>query len=122
MKQVALGNQGLKVSRIGLGCMGMSDFYAGHDEKEALSTLHFAIEQGVNFLDTADAYGPFINEILIGQAIREHRDQVVLATKFGSERTPEGQYLGINGRPDYVHKCCDDSLKRLGVTVIDLYY
>mgnify|MGYP000420279895 CR=1 FL=1 len=122
MKHVELGGQGLKVSRISLGCMGMSEFYATCSEEEGIATIHSAIEQGVNFLDTSDMYGPFTNEILIGKAIADRREKVILATKFGNERTPEGQYLGVNGRPEYIRKCCDASLKRLKVSVIDLYY
>ncbi len=121
MKTHKLG-QGLEVSAIGLGCMGMSEFYGGRDEAEAIATLHRALELGVTFLDTADMYGPFTNEQLVGQAIRNHRDQVVLATKFGNVRTADGGWGGVNGRPEYVQQCCDASLQRLGVDVIDLYY
>lgn len=122
MQQVKLGNQGLVVSRIGLGCMGMSEYYKGGSEQESLATIHLAIEKGVNFLDTADMYGPFINEELIGKAIKEHRNKVIIATKFGTERNPDGVFTGINGRPDYAEKCCNASLKRLGVSEIDLLY
>ena len=122
MKTKKLGNQGLIVSELGLGCMGMSEFYAGRDEKESIATLHRALELGVTFLDTADMYGPFTNEKLVGQAISDRRDQVILATKFGNVRSEEGGFLGVNGTPDYVRQACDASLKRLGVDVIDLYY
>jgi aryl-alcohol dehydrogenase-like predicted oxidoreductase len=122
MKQVALGSQGLKVSRIGMGCMGMSDFYGPADDTESIATIHLALDRGVNFLDTADMYGPFKNEVLLGKALQGRRDQVVLATKFGNQRTADGKFLGVNGRPEYVQQCCEDSLKRLNVDVIDLYY
>ena len=122
MERVKLGKQGLVVSRMGLGCMGMSDFYAGRDENESIATLHRALELGVDFLDTADMYGPFTNEELVGRAIKGKRDKIVLATKFGNERTADGKFLGVNGRPEYVRKACEGSLKRLGVDHIDLYY
>ncbi len=117
-----LGSQGLAVSALGLGCMGMSEFYAGADERESIATLHRALELGVTLLDTADMYGPFKNEELVGRAIRDRRDRVVLATKFGNERTPEGGWVGVNGKPEYVRRACDASLRRLGVDRIDLYY
>ena len=122
MKQRQLGRQGLEVSTIGLGCMGMSDFYGGRDEAEAVATLHRALDLGCTFLDTADMYGVGRNEELVGRAIRGRRGQVVLATKFGNVRAADGSALGINGRPDYVRSACEASLRRLGVETIDLYY
>ena len=117
-----LGSEGLSVSAQGLGCMGMSEFYGSADEDEAIATIHRALELGISFLDTADMYGPFTNEKLVGRAIAGRRDEVVLATKFGNERSEDGGFLGVNGKPDYVHKACDASLRRLGVDHIDLYY
>jgi aryl-alcohol dehydrogenase-like predicted oxidoreductase len=121
MKTRTLG-QGLEVSAMGLGCMGMSEFYGGADEYEAIRTIHRALELGIDFLDTADMYGPFTNEKLVGRAIAGRRDGVVLATKFGNVRGENGERLGINGSPEYVHNACDASLRRLGVDHIDLYY
>lgn len=122
MEKRALGKQGLTVSEMGLGCMGMSDFYGPGDEKESIGVIHRAIDLGVTFLDTADMYGPFTNERLVGKALRGRRDEVVLATKFGNERREDGSWVGVNGRPEYVRGACDASLQRLGVDVIDLYY
>jgi len=121
MRQRRLG-QGLRVSAQGLGCMGMSEFYGQADEAESLATIAAALDAGVTFLDTADMYGPFVNEELVGRAIATRRDEVVLATKFGNMRGEDGSFLGVNGQPDYVKACCDASLRRLGVDVIDLYY
>jgi aryl-alcohol dehydrogenase-like predicted oxidoreductase len=122
LQQRKLGSQGLTVSAMGLGCMGMSEFYGSSNESEAIATIHRALDLGVTFLDTADMYGPFTNEKLVGKAIRERRNEVTLATKFGNMRGEDGSFLGVSGRPDYVRKACDDSLRRLGVDVIDLYY
>jgi len=112
----------LEVSALGLGCMGMSEFYGPGDEAASIATIHRFLELGGTFIDTADMYGPFTNEVLVGKAIAGKRDQVVLATKFGNERGTDGSWKGINGRPEYVKAACDASLKRLGVDHIDLYY
>ena len=117
-----LGRDGPEVSAIGLGCMGMSEFYAGGSEQESIATIHHALDRGVTFLDTADMYGVGKNEELVGRAIRDRRDQVFLATKFGNVRGPNGEFLGVRGDPDYVRSACEASLERLGLEVIDLYY
>ena len=122
MQQRELGRSGLRVSALGLGCMGMSEFYGGQNDVGAIATIHRALELGVNFLDTADMYGVGRNEELVGRAIGDRRDRVILATKFGNMRGSNGAFLGVSGKPDYVRQCCDASLKRLGVEVIDLYY
>ena len=120
MQQRTLGS--LTVSALGLGCMGMSEFYGPGDDTESLATIGAALDRGCTFLDTADMYGPFTNEELVGRAIAGRRDEVVLATKFGNERRPDGSLVGVNGRPEYVRQACEASLQRLGVDVIDLYY
>ena len=122
METRRLGSRELEVSAVGLGCMGMSEFYGATDEDEAVATIHRALELGVTLIDTADIYGPFTNERLVGRAIAGRRDAVVLATKFGNVRREDGSWAGIDGRPEYVHSACDASLKRLGVEHIDLYY
>ena len=121
MNRRTLG-QGLEVSAQGLGCMGMSEFYGAGDDDESIATIHEALDAGVDFLDTADMYGPFKNEVLVGRAIEGRRDDVVLATKFGNQRAEDGSFIRINGTPAYVVEACDASLRRLGVDVIDLYY
>src|SRR5262245_11152758 len=117
-----LGSQGLAVSELGLGCMGMSEFYGPLDDVESTAAIHRALELGINFLDTADMYGPYKNEVLVGSAIRDRRDRVIVATKFGNVRGEDGSFRGVNGAPEYVTRCCDASLQRLGLDYIDLYY
>lgn len=113
MEQRTLGSQGLTVSAMGLGCMGMSEFHGPGDERESVALIHHAIGAGVTFLDTADMYGPFKNEVLVGKALKGRRHEVVLATKFGNERREDGTWVGVNGRPDYVRRSCEASLERL---------
>lgn len=122
MEQRRLGKQGLIVSAVGLGCMGMSEFYGRADEKKSIATIHHALELGINLIDTADMYGPFTNEELVGKAVRDRKDKVIIATKFGIVRGNDPAYRGVNGRPEYVRSSCDGSLRRLGVDCIDLYY
>jgi len=122
MERRSLGTSGLQVSGMGLGCMGMSEFYGTRDEQESIATIARSLELGINFFDTADMYGPFTNEKLVGKALAGHRSEAVIATKFGNERGEDGSFKGINGSPDYVRRACDASLERLGIDHIDLYY
>ncbi len=117
-----LGRAGVELSALGLGCMGMSEFYAGRDDAESVATIHRALDLGITFLDTADMYGVGANEELVGRALRGRREEVFLATKFGNVRGADGTFLGVNGRPDYVRACCEASLRRLGTDAVDLYY
>ncbi|MCA0390151.1 MAG: aldo/keto reductase [Bacteroidetes bacterium] len=122
MKKHKFGNSDLQVSQLGLGCMGMSEFYGNYDDNESIAVIHHAIDKGINFFDTADMYGPEKNEILVGKALKGKRDEVVLATKFGVMRGAGGSFPGINGKPEYVKQACEKSLQRLGIDHIDLYY
>lgn len=122
MEYQRLGRNGPRVSRLGLGCMGMSDFYTGGDDRESIAAIHRALDVGINFLDTADTFGPFTNERLVGRAIRDRRHRVVVATKFGNVRAEDGTFLGINGSPEYVRRACEASLARLGIDTIDVYF
>src|SRR3712207_86390 len=122
LEKRTLGTEGLVVSALGLGCMGMSEFYGATDEEESIATIRRAIELGITMLDTSDAYGPFTNEQLVGRAIEGRRDEVVVATKFGLLRSEDPSYRGVSGKPEYVKEACDASLQRLGVDHIDLYY
>lgn len=122
MKKIALGSEGLKIPAVGLGCMGMSDFYGKSDRQLNLAVLDYALELGCNFWDSSDMYGPFLNEELLGESLKSRREAVILATKFGIQRNANGDWLGVSGRPDYVKSSCDASLKRLKTDHIDLYY
>ena len=122
MPQRPLGRSGLSVSALGLGCMGMSEFYGASDDEQSVATIHHALDRGINFFDTADIYGVGRNEELVGRALRGRRTEIVLATKFGNVRSSDGKFLGVSGRPDYVQQSCEASLRRLGVDMIDLYY
>jgi aryl-alcohol dehydrogenase-like predicted oxidoreductase len=122
MRHVKLGHSSVEISALGLGCMGMSDFYGPHNDAKSIAVIHRALDLEINFLDTADIYGVGRNEELVGRALKGRRDGVVLATKFGNVREPDGRFVGVNGRPDYVQKACDASLKRLNVAHLDLYY
>lgn len=122
MEKHKLGNSGLQISRLGLGCMGMSEFYGSHNDDESIKVIHYAIDNGINFFDTADMYGQGKNETLVGKALKDKRDKVIIATKFGVLRGEGGSFPGVNGKPEYVKKACENSLRRLGVDCIDLYY
>ena len=122
MKTRTLGGAGISVSAIGLGCMGMSEFYGASDRQQSITLIQQALDLGVNFFDSADAYGPFTNEILLGEALKGRRNEAIIATKFGNRRGENGEFLGICGTPEFVRSACDASLKRLGVECIDLYY
>ncbi len=122
MEQRPLGKNGLQVSALGLGCMSMSEFYGHADEKESMATLHRAIERGINFFDTADVYGQGRNEEFIGRVLKQHRDKVIIATKFGIVRNAKGEFTGVSSKPEYIRAACEASLRRLGIETIDLYY